>query len=222
MEKKIVAMGETSALNTLQNFTLTSPIAPALINEAYKDCTSVQLCVKANAPKVSTLEKESKPACKVTLVAMLKNMADLTGCKNKLSDIQMDFIVNEIMTNYMFRSLTLADIRYVLHQAVCGAFGELYESINPPKVLSWFNQYLCERSNVYEDINIKEHYERRMRERCGASNDDEFIKALYNQKPKPTKETYQQERERLTAEAKRQQEALETLEAEGVNNDKKL
>ncbi len=40
-----------------------------------------------------------------------------------------------------FYNLNLADINYVFTEAKKGRFGELYESLNMAKIISWFDVY---------------------------------------------------------------------------------
>ena len=55
-----------------------------------------------------------------------------------------------------FYNLNLADINLVFTDAKKGRYGELYESLNMAKILSWFQVYFEQRKEKAADINRRE------------------------------------------------------------------
>jgi hypothetical protein len=76
------------------------------------------------------------------------------GVKNKLDDAQCDEVAAEIVAAY--KQLTMADLHVILRRARTGVYGEFYERINMPKVLTWFREYFNERVLAAYERNERE------------------------------------------------------------------
>ena len=75
--------------------------------------------------------------------------------KNKLSQEMLDIASDTILTQ--FGVLTIADLKNVLTDALSGVYGEFYESISVPKVLSWFSEYFERRCQAYAGNCLSDH-----------------------------------------------------------------
>ena len=50
-------------------------------------------------------------------------------------------------------------LQLLFRKILSGEYGELYESLNPPKILTFFRNYLNERMNVGAEMSIRKHLE---------------------------------------------------------------
>lgn len=87
------------------------------------------------------------------IMAYLIDMREKINAKRNLSDDQIEEIAFEVVSN--FYHFTIADIHLVFRRAKLGRYGELYESIDMPKVMKWFSMYDDERTSAatQESIN---------------------------------------------------------------------
>lgn len=80
----------------------------------------------------------------------LVRMNELLDLKKGLSEEAISEIATTLVQDYY--ALTMVDIAFVLQQALKGKYGELYDSLNMPKVLKWFEQYFDDRCNQAEQM----------------------------------------------------------------------
>lgn len=84
--------------------------------------------------------KEVKTIIKVleesTIMMYLIDLREKINAKRHLSDEQIEEIAFEVVNS--FYHFTIADIHVVFRRAKLGEYGEFYESIDMPKVMSWF------------------------------------------------------------------------------------
>lgn len=73
------------------------------------------------------------------IMAYLLQMRKMINAKRHLSDEQIEEIAFEVVNTYYY--FTIADIYLVFKWAKLGKYGELYESIDMPKVMGWFERY---------------------------------------------------------------------------------
>lgn len=77
--------------------------------------------------------------------------------KNAPSAELIEIISSEIVTE--FWQLTMLDIHVVFRRVKLGEYGELYESWNLPKVMSWFRAYWRDRCALAEQDSINKQYQ---------------------------------------------------------------
>lgn len=94
----------------------------------------------------------------------------LTGVKNWIGLDGMRFFMDEVMDRYAKEDplqiqLTPVDIQMFCRKIVLGEYGELYENISVPKLMSWLEEYVCERVEFsVENKKRKEEKKRREQE----------------------------------------------------------
>lgn len=76
----------------------------------------------------------------------------MVNLKRPLNDKQVDRIAQEVVQSYSV--LTIADVFVIFRMAINGEFGDLYESLDVPKVLKWFAVYFDERCNTAAEQSI--------------------------------------------------------------------
>lgn len=115
----------------------------------------------------------------------LIQLNDLLNIKRPLTEIQIEETAIEIVSS--FKLLTMADIHVIFRRARRGEYGEMYETINMPKIITWFRQYDDERVQAAMERNERETE----RYKSSYTGSDErtgkpilLKRAIKNQKPK--------------------------------------
>lgn len=84
------------------------------------------------------------------IMALIKlyliDLNDLFNLKRPLSDRMIDEIAEEIIGQFGW--LNMADIHLIFRRAKLGEYGDMFETLNMPKVLTWFKNYFDERCDV--------------------------------------------------------------------------
>jgi len=75
----------------------------------------------------------------------LIRLNDILGLKRPMSKIQIEFVSKECV-KYPLNQLKISDIRFSCDKILNGTYGELYESLNPPKILGFFTKHLNSRT----------------------------------------------------------------------------
>lgn len=81
-------------------------------------------------------------------------LTDLVNVARPLNEAKINAIAQRIVANYAV--LTVADIHYVFNAAINGHYGNFYESLDVPKVMTWFATYFDERCRTAAEISQAE------------------------------------------------------------------
>lgn len=104
----------------------------------------------------------------------LIELNELLNLKNPLSEAQITLCTEQIITDYSF--LKLSELSLIFKRIVSGEFGELYERISMPKLMTIFRQYEQERTEVVTSESQQSHESFRYRENRSESYDDEIAR----------------------------------------------
>lgn len=105
--------------------------------------TAVQ-CLQSGLPVIASIKRDLGHDFIVAYVEMwIVNILDLIGVKNSMNPTQTQYAASLIVDEFYY--MNLADINLTMKRVLSGVYGELYENINIPKILSWFRQYSEER-----------------------------------------------------------------------------
>ena len=85
-------------------------------------------------------------AVEANIAMQLVELQKTLGVRNKLNEEQCDELAAEITAT--FKHLTMADIHVIFRRAKHGEYGDMYERISIPKVLTWFRKYTEEREDT--------------------------------------------------------------------------
>ncbi len=136
---------ENNKLTTVSKADLPAELTPAALTRELRQIRSVgdALALASNrelCPSLAVIRREYDSQVVEDLVlAYLLNMRKMINAKRHLSDDQIEEIAFEVVNTYSY--FTIADIHLVFKWAKLGKYGELYESIDMPKVMSWFERY---------------------------------------------------------------------------------
>ena len=104
----------------------------------------------------------------------LIELNELLNLKNPLSEAQITLCTEQIITDYSF--LKLSELSLIFKRIVSGEFGELYERISMPKLMSIFRKYEQERTEVVTSESQQAHESFRYQENRTESYDDEMTR----------------------------------------------
>ncbi|WP_134386730.1 hypothetical protein [Flavobacterium psychrophilum] len=108
--------------------------------------------------KTSSLAKIKKEVGIVRTEALIKvyliRLNELLELKKPLSEDAINEIASILTTDYY--NLSITDVVFVTNQAIKGKYGEMFESLNIPKVLKWFETYFNDRCNTAEQMSNDE------------------------------------------------------------------
>jgi len=108
----------------------------------------------------------------------LIDLNELLNLKNPLSEAQITLCTEQIITDYSF--LKLSELSLIFKRIVSGEFGELYERISMPKLMSIFRKYEQERTEVVTSESQQDHERFRYQENRTESYDDEIARWYKN------------------------------------------
>lgn len=112
-----------------------------------KDALQVADTNRDKYPSLAVLRRHYGNA-KIEAVIKLHliDLCENVNLKRPLRDAQVDNIAREIVAEYY--SLTIADVHVIFRKAKTGEYGEFYESLDMPKVMSWFRDYFADRCTL--------------------------------------------------------------------------
>lgn len=150
---------ETLVTTTSKEFLTT--YNPKSLSIAFREVKTPLACIDCGGSNLYALRRTHGD---VRVAAVIKlymlELNNLLNLKRSLSEEMIDAIADELLSS--FSMLNMADVHLVFRRAKIGFYGELYESVNMPKVLGWFNQYFEERCSAAAErtVNDAEQYKR--------------------------------------------------------------
>ena len=82
------------------------------------------------------------------LLILITDKMELFNIKFRITDVQISFLVDCFLEDY--KRETLADLGLCLNNAAKGKYGPIYNVIDPPTVLGWFNKHLDDKAQERE------------------------------------------------------------------------
>lgn len=128
---------------------------PKSLAVAFRDVKSPLAAIDSGG---SNLWKLRKAHGDVKVAALIKlymlELNNLLNLKRSLTEEMIDAIAEELLAS--FSMLNMADVHLVFRRAKTGHYGELYENVNMPKVLTWFTDYFEERCSAAAQRSVEE------------------------------------------------------------------
>ena len=117
---------------------------------------SIEIVIEAKSPTLAQFKRiKGEEFTEGLIVLWLMYLNSMLNLKKLLTGDQMDLIAANVVADYA--SLKISDITYIFKKVINGEFGELYESLTVPKVMTWFKKHTEERMDVAEQMSIREH-----------------------------------------------------------------
>ncbi|MFC2482631.1 MAG: hypothetical protein ACFNS7_07450 [Capnocytophaga granulosa] len=110
----------------------------------------------------------------------LIELNELLNLKNPLSEVQIKLCTEQIITDYSF--LKLSELSLIFKRIISGEFGELYERISMPKLMTIFRKYEQERTEVVISESSQDHENFRYQENRTESYNEEIARLLKRDK----------------------------------------
>lgn len=109
------------------------------VSDALALANNRELC-----PSIAVLRRDyGSEAIADIIMLYLADLRDNVNLKRPLTDNQINNIAYEVVNDYY--NLTIADVHLIVKRAKRGEYGELFESLDMPKVMSWFRDYFADR-----------------------------------------------------------------------------
>lgn len=152
---------KTTELQTTSNNKQLTPLNPERIGRELRairtagDALRLAETDREKYPSLARLRRDfGEDKIEAVVILYLIDLCDNLNLKRPLNDTQVKNIAREIVAE--FYALTIADVYLIFRRAKTGDFGELYDSLDMPKVLSWFRAYFSERCEVAAQSSINE------------------------------------------------------------------
>lgn len=106
-------------------------------------------------PSIAALRKDhGSQKVEIVIKLYLVELCELVNLKRPLTERQIDSIAIEVVSRH--GALTIADVHVIFRKAKNGEFGELYESLDMPKVMRWFSDYFDDRCEAGANLSLRE------------------------------------------------------------------
>lgn len=118
--------------------------------------TTIDKALNAPAPTLGTLQREKTKDFAIGLtMGWLVYLNDILNLNKSMTEDQIELCSIEI--NETYYSLKISDLTFLFKKIISGAYGEFYESLTIPKVLSFFREYFEERCQLAEQQSQRTH-----------------------------------------------------------------
>lgn len=85
----------------------------------------------------------------------LIELNELLNLRRPMTESQITFSAQLIVDEFF--NLKISDLTLLFRKILSGQYGELYESLNPPKILGFFRNYLNERTAIAAEYSMQQH-----------------------------------------------------------------
>ncbi len=118
--------------------------------------TTIQHAINSPAPTLGTLQREKSKDFAVGLtMGWLVYLNDILNLNKPMTEDQIELCAIEVNDTYY--TLKMSDLTFLFKKIISGAYGEFYESLTIPKVLSFFREYFEERCLLAEEQSYRHH-----------------------------------------------------------------
>lgn len=126
-------------------------------------------CFKSKSPSIAVIQREKGAEFTEGLLGVwLMNLNEILNLNKPMTEAQIVLCVAEIMSNYPM--LKIIDLTLLFKRIMAGEFGEFYESLSIPKVLTFFKSYSEDRMNRAAYLSQEEHKDRKSNDAMNISN----------------------------------------------------
>lgn len=117
---------------------------------------TIQNVLEAKTPSISQIKKEyGVEFQKSFVIAWVLYLNEILTLKRPLGEAQIEMVADLIISEHS--NLKIADITFIFKNALSGKYGEFYESLTVPKIMSWFSSHFEQRCEVAEHISTQNH-----------------------------------------------------------------
>lgn len=103
--------------------------------------------LKLKSPTIGSLHREKgKDFASSMVMAWLVYLNELLNLNKPMSEEQIELCAEAILND--FYALKFTDLTLLFKKIISGEYGEFYESLSIPKILTFFRDYFDERCNI--------------------------------------------------------------------------
>lgn len=118
--------------------------------------TTIDKAINAPAPTLGTLQREKSKDFAIGLtMGWLVYLNDILNLNKPMTEDQIELCAIEV--NETYYTLKISDLTFLFKKIISGSYGEFYESLTIPKVLSFFREYFEERCQLAEQQSLRNH-----------------------------------------------------------------
>lgn len=112
----------------------------------------------ADSPTLGSFNREyGKDFTQGLLMAWLVNLNSVLNLKRPMTDEAIEMCAIDISND--FYAIKISDLAFLFKRIYSGFYGEFYESLSIPKVISFFREYFEERCEIAEQSYLSKHNE---------------------------------------------------------------
>ena len=117
---------------------------------------TIDHAMNADSPTIGTFKRElGKEFTEGLVMAWLMHLNTILNLNKPMSDEQIELCAIDVVNE--FYALKMSDLAFLFKRIYSGAYGEFYESLSIPKVMSFFRDYFNERCDRAEQDSIRKH-----------------------------------------------------------------
>lgn len=165
MENQNKLVKAKSSIATTSNEDLLKKWGPKNCMRYSGKVKTVEDAINSKSLTIGTFQREKGRNFTEALVAgWLIYLNDILNLNKPMTEDQIEMAATEIVNEYF--GLKFADLTLLFKRIISGVYGEFYESLSIPKVLSWFREYFEERCELamqqsqaqHKDFNSNEEF----------------------------------------------------------------
>lgn len=117
---------------------------------------TVEMAITTNAFSIGTFHREKgRDFTEGWVLLWLIYLNSMLNLNKPMTEDQLEMCATEIVNEYY--GLKITDLSLLFKRIISGAYGEFYESLSIPKVLSFFALYFEERCKIAEELSLRNH-----------------------------------------------------------------
>jgi hypothetical protein len=107
----------------------------------------------SKCPSIALTKKYiGEEVVKNEITAHMVTFIDYIGVKNSFTLNHIEILVQDLIDKYY--NLKVSEVIFVLKEARTGKYGEMYNNVNPIKIMTWFEAYYNNRLDASEKRNM--------------------------------------------------------------------
>lgn len=119
---------------------------------------TINQAMNADAPTLGTFNREhGKEFTEGLIMAWLMHLNLILNLKRPMSDEAIEMCAIDVVKE--FYAIKISDLTFLFKRIYSGYYGEFYESLSIPKVMTFFREYFDERCDVAENESLSKHKE---------------------------------------------------------------
>jgi hypothetical protein len=152
MENKIIKCSDLNDIKTI----FLKVYAPKNCLKHVGKLKTIDNAMNADAPTLGKFNRElGKDFTEGLLMAWLSHLNFILNLKRPMTDEAIEMCAIDITNE--FYAIKISDLSFLFKRIYSGFYGEFYESLSIPKVMSFFRDYFDERCNLAEEQSLRNH-----------------------------------------------------------------